>query len=113
MNLSKQQLRMTVTFMVWVLLALLLLRMAFINPPQPREVAYSDFISELKAGHLEQVRITETQLIGDLKKTALKDKQNPQIVCSRIPGLAAGPLAQELEAQHVKFSGSIPSPSWW
>src|SRR6202007_3254389 len=30
-----------------------------------------------------------------------------------IPGLDAGPLVQELEAQKVKFSGTIPTSSWW
>src|ERR1700739_2287221 len=48
-----------------------------------------------------------------LPRTNLKTPVNPQISCTRIPGLDAGPLVQELESQHVKFSGNIPAPSWW
>ena len=113
MDLSKQQWKFTLSYLVWFFLAILLFR-TFSNPPQPREVSYSEFMAELKGGHLEQVRITERQLIGDLKKSALKDKkENPQIECSRIPGLEAGAVVQDLETQKVNFSGSIPSPSWW
>jgi cell division protease FtsH len=113
MDLSKQQWKFTLSYLVWFFVAILLFR-TFSNPPQPREVSYSEFMAELKGGHLEQVRITERQLIGDLKKSELKDKkENSQIECGRIPGLEAGPLVQELAAQKVKFSGIIPSPSWW
>ena len=71
----------------------------------------------MKAGHLEDVRITERQLIGVLKKqpSILKTRYpaSQQIVCTRIPGLDAGPLVAELEAQKVKYSGTIPSDSGW
>jgi cell division protease FtsH len=116
-NLRKQQWKFTLGYLIWFVLAIWLFRTSF-SPPEPREMSYSDFLAEVKAGHLEDVRITERQLIGTLKKDQLKDKDkktpvNPQIACTRIPGLDAGPLVQELEAQHVKFSGNIPTPSWW
>jgi cell division protease FtsH len=114
-NLNKQQWRFTLVYIIWVVLAIWSLRALF-APSEPRELSYSDFLAEVKAGHLEDVRITERQLIGTLKKEAVKDKkapQNLQIECTRIPGLDTGPLVQDLEAQHVKFSGTIPAPSWW
>jgi cell division protease FtsH len=117
-DLRKQQRNFTLIYLVWFFLAIWFFRSAF-TAPQPREVTYTEFLSELKAGHLDNVRITERQLIGDVKedtKEAAKNKKAPQtaqIECSRIPGLDAGPLVQELEAQKVKFSGSIPAPSWW
>jgi cell division protease FtsH len=114
-NLNKQQWRFTLGYLLWMILAIWLLHSIF-APPQPREISYSDFVDEVKAGHLEDVRITERQLIGTLKKEAVKDKKAPQnlhIQCTRIPGLDAGPLVQELEAQKVKFSGTIPTQSWW
>ena len=114
-NLNKQQWRFTLVYLLWMVLAIWALHSIF-APPQPREISYSDFINEVKAGHLEDLRITERQLIGTLKKEAVKDKKTPQnlqIQCTRIPGLDVGPLVQELEAQKVKFSGTIPTQSWW
>ena len=111
----KQQVRFSVVYLLWFIAAIWFLRSSM-TTSQPREVSYDEFMAELKAGHLESVHITERELVGDLKKDLLKNKkppENPQIECSRIPGLGSGPLVQELEAQKVKFSGSIPAPSWW
>ncbi|HTR37018.1 MAG TPA: ATP-dependent zinc metalloprotease FtsH [Bryobacteraceae bacterium] len=114
-SLNKQQWKFTIGYLLWVVLTIWFLREIF-APPQPKELSYSEFMSEVKAGHLEDVRITERQLIGTLKKEPVKDNKKPQnlqIQCTRIPGLDAGPLVQELQAQNVKFSGTIPNESWW
>ena len=114
-KLSIKQWRFSLVYLLWAVLAIWSLR-TMVSPAQPREMSYSNFLAELKAGHLEDVRITERQLVGTLKKEAVKDKKNPQnaqIQCTRIPGLDAGPMVQELEAQKMKFSGTIPAPSWW
>jgi cell division protease FtsH len=111
----KRQITFSLGYVVWAVLLLWFIRSA-LSPPAPHELSYSDFLSEVKAGHLDRVRITERRLVGTLKSDQLKGKKgpvNPQIACSRIPGLDAGPLVQELEAQHVKFSGNIPGPSFW
>ncbi|HTX38220.1 MAG TPA: ATP-dependent zinc metalloprotease FtsH [Bryobacteraceae bacterium] len=113
-NLSSRQWKFSLIYLVWVVLAIWSLRTMF-APPQPQQVSYSDFVADLKAGQFEDVRITETQLIGTVKKDLLKGKkgpQNPLVECSRIPGLSATPVVQELEAQKVKFSGTIPQTSW-
>ena len=114
-NLRTTQWGFTLLYILWGILLIWFLR-TMSSPSHPREVSYSDFLNEVKAGHLEDVRITERQLVGTLNKGALKtsDKKappNPRIECERIPGLDAGSLVAELEAQKVKFSGKIPSPS--
>jgi len=116
-NLRKQQWMFTAGYILWLLLMFWLIRTT-LTPVAPRQVSYSDFMDEVKAGHLEQVHITEQHLQGTLKKDQLKQTNkkippNPLIECSRIPGLSAAPLVQELEAQHVKFSGTISEPSIW
>src|SRR5579885_466313 len=114
-KLSTKQWRFSLVYLLWAVLAIWYLRTA-VSPPQPRDLSYSEFLAEVKAGHLEDVRITERQLIGTLKKDAVKDKKtppNPKIQCTRIPGLDAGPLVQELEGQKVRFSGTIPQSSAW
>ena len=114
-TLNKQQWKFTFVYLLWVFLAIWFLHALF-SPPQPRQMSYSDFLEEVKAGHLDDVRITERQLIGTLKKQFApkgKGPQSLQIQCTRIPGLDAGPLVQELATQHVKYSGTIPSQSLW
>jgi hypothetical protein len=80
-----------VGYLTWFLVMTWLLRTSF-APAQPGEVSYSDFLAELKVRHLEDVRITERQLIGTLKKDQVKknDKNAPannQTSCTKIPGL--------------------------
>ena len=112
-NLSQQQWKFTLIYLLWVILAIWSLRVMF-SPPQPQQMSYSDFLAQVQAGHVQDVRITERALIGTLKKGAVpKSSRDNQIQCTRIPGLDAGPLVQALEAQKVKFSGIIPAPSWW
>ncbi|HKF24268.1 MAG TPA: ATP-dependent zinc metalloprotease FtsH [Candidatus Angelobacter sp.] len=114
-NRRKRQWKFTLAYLVWLVATFWLLR-TVLAPTPPRSVSYSEFLAEVQAGNLEEVRITERQLIGTIKKDQQKDKKaaaNGRIACARIPGLDAGPLVRELEAQHVKFSGDIPAPSWW
>jgi ATP-dependent Zn protease len=114
-KLSKQQWSFSLVYLLWAIFLIWSLR-AWFSPPQPRELSYSDFAAEVSAGHLQDVRITERQLIGVLKKDAVKQEKppkNPQIECTRIPGLNTSLLVQELQAQKINFSGSIPTTSWW
>src|SRR5579883_2291528 len=113
-NVTKQQWKFTLGYLIWVIFMIWVTRGMFAQP-QPRQMSYSDFLEQIKAGHLEEVQIDERQLIGILKPDQTKGKKNAEnrIECTRIPGLDAGPLVQELQAQHVKFSGNIPAPSWW
>jgi cell division protease FtsH len=115
-NLRPQQWKFTLGYLAWVILTIWFLHSIF-TPPQPRMMSYSDFLNEVKAGHLDDVRITENKLVGTYKKDYLKSLKppanNPQITCDRIPGLDAGQLVQALDAQHVKYSGTIPSNNVW
>ncbi|HEY1949939.1 MAG TPA: ATP-dependent zinc metalloprotease FtsH [Bryobacteraceae bacterium] len=80
------------------------------------ETPYSDFLSEVRAGHIAEVQIRDKSLVGTLKA----DKNNPKkdvaagsIFTSRLPGIPDTELLKELDAQHVRFSGSIESGSSW
>src|SRR6516165_6463864 len=104
-------------YLIWLLAAIWLLRSSS-SSGQPRDLSYSDFMAEVAAGHLQEVKITDRQLIGTLKPDQVKeeDRKRPgsdQIATTRIPGLDAAPLVQQLEAQNVKFSGYMAAPSWW
>ncbi|HEY7304883.1 MAG TPA: ATP-dependent zinc metalloprotease FtsH [Bryobacteraceae bacterium] len=83
----------------------------------PHELTYSEFLSEVRAGHVAEVQIKDRSLIGRLKADKSASKQQPAaerlISTSRLPGIPDTELVKELDAQHIKFSGSIESGTGW
>jgi cell division protease FtsH len=110
------KLKMTLFWLVYVLLPVALLfsiYRVFPGSTTP-EVSYNEFLAELRAGHLAEVEITETQLIGKLKPEAVDQKTGRQtLTASRLPKLEETALIRELDEQKVKYSGSISSGSSW
>jgi len=80
----------------------------------PKEVSYSDFLNELRAGHLSDVQITERELIGLVKNDSYGKRPSPEarIKATRLPGVDESLLLKELEDHQVKFSGEIEQTSW-
>ncbi|MEJ2144153.1 MAG: ATP-dependent zinc metalloprotease FtsH [Acidobacteriota bacterium] len=60
---------MILAYVVLMVLALYAIRSAFSGAP-PQEVPYSQFMSEVDAGHISAVVISSSKLIGTLKPTA-------------------------------------------
>ena len=83
------------------------------STPGPKLVPYSQFISELEASHLDEVRITDRQFIAR-EKPAQPKKPEVWIAADRLPNINETTVIQQLEAHHVKFSGRIQTSSvWW
>ena len=80
----------------------------------PKELSYSEFLTELRADHLSEVQITERELIGILKADPAHPKSRPEltITANRLPGVDEAALVKELEAHPVKFAGHIESKPW-
>ena len=81
-----------------------------------KEVSYSDFLAEVRAGHLAEVQITEKKLIGILKEEkpeAEKAAAPRMLTATRLPGMDETELLKELEAHGVKFSGQIQTGLSW
>src|SRR6516225_12032635 len=99
----------------YVLFACVLLySMMHLSPgPPPRQVPYSTFLDEIRAGHVEKVRIDQTSLTATLKKDAVKPNQPGEIAAERLPGIDETSLLQDLEAQHVIFSGHLEQTGLW
>jgi cell division protease FtsH len=108
----KQKWLFSAGYLLWVVVSLYVLQRA-LAPSQPRQVPYSDFLAEVNARHLADVRISQQQLIGILKKSAVKKNESPVIEATRIPGIDETPLVRQLEAQRVTFSGHIQTQPWW
>lgn len=83
-----------------------------LSGPRPEEVSYSEFLQEVRAGHLEEVSIAEQKLIGRRKADVVEGKPR-LIVATRLPGIDETELVKELEARGVTFSGRIEVRSWW
>src|SRR5215468_10507322 len=81
--------------------------------PAPKQVPYSTLLDEIRAGHVEKVRIDQTSLTATLKKDAVKPNQPPEISAERLPMIDETSLLQDLEAQHVTFSGHLELAGWW
>jgi cell division protease FtsH len=80
---------------------------------RPKKVPYSEFVSEVRAGHLESVRIDQTILTGTLKPDAVKANEPKQIVSERLPGIDETSLLQDLQAQHATYYGHVEQTGWW
>ena len=79
-----------------------------------KEVQYSEFLTELRAGNLTDVQITEREVIGVLKSDSSNPKPAPErtIKATRLPGVDESLLLKELDAHPVKFGGHIDQGSW-
>ena len=100
---------------VLVALALLYFFNRAIVGAGPKEVSYSEFLAEVRAGHMADVQITDKTLLGVLKEEK-PDSGKPvhaQILkATRLPGINETTLLQELDAHGVKFSGKMESGGW-
>ena len=79
----------------------------------PKQVSYSEFLSELRAGNLSEVQISERELLGTLKTGTGQPKQTQQLIkATRLPGVDESLLFKELEEHPVKFGGHVEQTSW-
>ena len=83
--------------------------------PGPRQVAYSEFLTELRADNLTDVQITERELIGILKGDPKHSQPTQQLTikATRLPAVDESLLLKELESHPVKFGGHIDQGSWF
>jgi len=86
----------------------------FLATPTPKQLPYSEFLAELRAGNLSDVQITERELIGVLKSDPSHAKSSPALTikATRLPGVDESLLLKELDAHPVKFGGHIEQGSW-
>jgi cell division protease FtsH len=99
-----------------VVVALIYLLNRAFAAPGPKDVSYSEFLTEVRAGHLAEVQISDKTLLGVLKdqKPSSGNPAPPQTLrASRLPGMEDATLLKELDEHGVKFSGKMESGSAW
>jgi cell division protease FtsH len=96
------------------MVALFYVSSRFLAIPTPKQLPYSDFLAELRAGNLSDVQITERELIGVLKSDPSHAKSSSELTikATRLPGVDESLLLKELDAHPVKFGGHIEQGSW-
>jgi len=104
----------------WLLpLALLLFGLSWFSleyssrSEQPKQVSYSEFLSEVRSGRVAELGIEEQLFTATLKTEPTKKEAAQQIATQRLPSIDETSLLTDLEAQHVTFSGHITKASWW
>jgi cell division protease FtsH len=71
---------------------------------EPRQVYLSEFMTAIRRGELEEVRITETELVGALPVQPGKSEAI-RIRAPRLAGMDINTVIKELEAKHIRFTG--------
>jgi cell division protease FtsH len=79
----------------------------------PRNVSYSEFLTELDGGAVKKVSLREDQIIAELNKNKPNSKKPERIATSRLPRIDETRLFDVLRAKHVEFSGFIEQTPWW
>ena len=108
---GKRQWTFSIIYLLWAILILWALAHSTAQPG-PKMVPYSQFVSEVQAGHIDEVRITDRQFLGR-EKPAPGAKTESWIAADRLPNIDETAVIQQLEAHGVKFWGHIQTPSWW
>jgi cell division protease FtsH len=76
-------------------------------------ISYSEFLSEVRTGHVSDVRIEELRFVGKLKGDPSKPATAKEISAQRLPAMDETAFLKDLEAQGVTFSGHTVESSWW
>ncbi len=104
------------SFAVWNLVAIaaMLYAASRFGSTAPKTVPYSEFLSELRAGKLAEVRIGERELTGTLKGDLSHPKPAGELTirATRLPGVDESQILKELEAHPVRFEGHIDQSPW-
>ncbi len=96
--------RWVTLILMGILLAFVLSRLLAFNPSQ-RTIPYSQFLQLVRAGQVEQVKISAEQVNGVYRQGGKRF----DFVSTRPPGVDDAALLEELQAHKVEFSGSRPS----
>ena len=77
-----------------------------------RQVTYSQFVAEARSGHLAEVQIGETDLVGLVRPE--KDlPAEPEIVARRLPGVELSEFLKELEKARIPVAAAKDGGAAW
>jgi cell division protease FtsH len=77
------------------------------------DVSYNEFVSEVRAGHIDEAQIGDLKYAGKFKPGVKKPEEPQAISTGRLPGVDDRALIDEMQKQNVRMYGRIQSQSWW
>src|SRR5690242_4363748 len=101
----RPQITISLIFLAVALAVLWFIQLTGAGQQKPQQVPYSQFLTELRAGHVHSVQIEADRVIAQLKPAAAASQTNnkpsaPQvIVATRLPGISDTALVQEMQAR--------------
>jgi cell division protease FtsH len=122
---QKRQFTFSSGYLLLALLVLWGLQVFVLREPQPKAVAYSDFLSLLDEGRVREATLREDEIVAVLKpdpkateKPAVggkpaEKKEDERIATSRLPRVDETGLLQTFRDKGVKFSGRVERTSPW
>ena len=97
----QKKINFNIIYIIFAFLAVLMLQEAWVQYRATEPLAYSDFLTQLKAGNVEDIAITANMIRGTLK-TPLPDGRK-QFIATRVDPA----LARDLDQYNVKFTGLV------
>jgi cell division protease FtsH len=102
-----------IVFAFYVIAAVLIMyASAGQRQPSPKTVAYSEFLTAIREGTLDSVRITDSQFIGILRGTEAHPVAE-SIATPRLPQTDESWLVQDLQNREIKIIAQPRATSWW
>src|SRR5438477_11589533 len=77
------------------------------------DVPYNEFVSEVRAGHIDEAQIGDLKYVGKFKPGVKKPEEPQAISTGRLPGVDDRALIDEMQKQNVRMYGRMQSQSWW
>jgi cell division protease FtsH len=76
-----------------------------------RQVSYSQFLAEARNGHLAEVQIGETDLVG-LARPEKDSPAVPEVAARRLPGVDLSEFLKELEKARIPVAAAKDGAAW-
>ncbi len=100
-------------FLIFLLAAGLILYISMGNRVPPlKQLAYSEFLTQVLNGKVDAVRVTNSQLIGVLKATDESGAKD-SISTPRLPSMDESWLMQELRERQIQIISEPQTDKWW
>jgi cell division protease FtsH len=113
-KLRKRQLAFSFVYLLTAFLAMWAFQRTMPQTPAPKEIPYSEFVDQVKAGKIERAELRDDEILAALKRTGPDaDKQKQQLVLAkRLPNIDERPLVDHMQSNGVTLTGKIEKTSW-
>jgi cell division protease FtsH len=126
-SFQSRQFKFSSGYLLLALLVLWAIQVFVLREPQPRAVPYSEFLTLLDQGRVQEASLREDEIIASLKpaqggdakpeaqanEPSSKSKEPERIITSRLPKVDESALLEKFREQKVVFSGRVEKTSWW